>query len=397
MNQTCVIILGMHRSGTSALTGLLSEFGIDLGSNLYPAADDNEKGFFENIEVINLNNKILLSNNSSYDDFMFNYNIEKNFDTHVNIAIDIIKKEFSYSKCFAIKDPRLCITFPIWEKALTTLGIKIHILLPYRNPIEVAQSLRKRNNFSFQKSLLLWCKHFFLAELYSRKYKRLFLDFQNLIDSYEDYTKELISFLELGEINLKPSGFIEKELKHHNSNYNNLKDNIPDIIKKITQLMKNNELNFSESVIFDNIRSEFEELISFFYNEEIMHQLNSYNYEDITELDNLREDNILLSSITDIYSFNEEYYLNKYIDIKEAHINPSKHYYENGKNEGRYPNLYCEKYKINTENKISNDEKIYYLEKNNIENNAKISKLNQDILNIKIIEQKLISENSDIM
>ena len=48
MKQTCILVLGMHRSGTSALTGVLQYLDIDLGSNLAGAAQDNKKGFFEN-------------------------------------------------------------------------------------------------------------------------------------------------------------------------------------------------------------------------------------------------------------------------------------------------------------------------------------------------------------
>ena len=47
MNFDVVVVLGMHRSGTSALTKALELFGIDLGTDLLPPQDDNPKGFFE--------------------------------------------------------------------------------------------------------------------------------------------------------------------------------------------------------------------------------------------------------------------------------------------------------------------------------------------------------------
>ena len=46
--NTAVIVLGMHRSGTSALAGLLHELGLEMGSSLMSGrADENEKGFWE--------------------------------------------------------------------------------------------------------------------------------------------------------------------------------------------------------------------------------------------------------------------------------------------------------------------------------------------------------------
>ena len=55
MKQTCILILGMHRSGTSALTGVLSLLDVYLGSELMPASEDNKKGYFENKNLYRIN------------------------------------------------------------------------------------------------------------------------------------------------------------------------------------------------------------------------------------------------------------------------------------------------------------------------------------------------------
>ena len=56
-----------------------------------------------------------------------------------------LQSEFEYSNIFAIKDPRLAFLFPVYKQVLEDLDINIKIVLPYRNPIEVANSLRKRD------------------------------------------------------------------------------------------------------------------------------------------------------------------------------------------------------------------------------------------------------------
>ena len=58
MKQTCILILGMHRSGTSALSGTLSILDVYLGSKLIPALEQNAKGFFENTQLNTLNNNL---------------------------------------------------------------------------------------------------------------------------------------------------------------------------------------------------------------------------------------------------------------------------------------------------------------------------------------------------
>nr|MEC4580875.1 hypothetical protein [Candidatus Parabeggiatoa sp.] len=54
-----LIVLGMHRSGTSALTGVLSWLGVDLGLQLLPQHATNERGFWENFQVVEGNENVL--------------------------------------------------------------------------------------------------------------------------------------------------------------------------------------------------------------------------------------------------------------------------------------------------------------------------------------------------
>ena len=53
------MVLGMHRSGTSAITKGLEVLGVNLGDNLLPPKDDNPKGFFEDRDLVNLNERVL--------------------------------------------------------------------------------------------------------------------------------------------------------------------------------------------------------------------------------------------------------------------------------------------------------------------------------------------------
>jgi hypothetical protein len=58
--MTCkkiIVVLGMHRSGTSALTRGLSTLGVGLGDTLHPAGSDNPTGFWEDRDIIAFNNK----------------------------------------------------------------------------------------------------------------------------------------------------------------------------------------------------------------------------------------------------------------------------------------------------------------------------------------------------
>ena len=69
---SCValVVLGMHRSGTSALAGVLSKTGYDLPKNLLPASFDNPKGYFESKEIIALNDDLFAEMGAVWSDWM---------------------------------------------------------------------------------------------------------------------------------------------------------------------------------------------------------------------------------------------------------------------------------------------------------------------------------------
>ena len=57
MKKEIIIVLGMHRSGTSLIAGVLHEMGVNMGSNLMKADEYNPKGYFEDIEIYKFNSR----------------------------------------------------------------------------------------------------------------------------------------------------------------------------------------------------------------------------------------------------------------------------------------------------------------------------------------------------
>ncbi|NCO00672.1 MAG: hypothetical protein GW906_02400 [Epsilonproteobacteria bacterium] len=382
--KTCIIVLGMHRSGTSALTGVLEKLGLELGSELLPPTPENEKGYFENVKIMDLNDRILLDNNSLWSDTEYELTINENlFDSYVKQAKDILEEEFQYSKLFAIKDPRLCIIFPVWEEALKQLNIQIKIILPHRNPFEVAKSLKTRNGFSVEKSLLLWSKHFYHAEYFSRGYERLFVDFDTLVNDLDTQVKSIKAFVGLDKASLDDIGdFIESGLKHKNISYENIKDSIPAFVREIVLLMKEHTLNETSYKVFDRLREELLASINIFHSQDVLSDVVLYK-ELSLEKTRLEQENQLLKKISDVALLDAEYYLEKYVDIKNAGLDPLKHFVENGKGEGRNPNADCEYHSIDVRGVVSNSEMIYAQNK---ELQKREQELNQKVIVIQDLE-----------
>ena len=277
MKQTCIFVLGMHRSGTSALTGILSMLDIYLAKTT-KGDNSNEKGYFENTKIQELNDDVFLSINSSWDDDFFNIKKLDEFNNNIDRFKVIIEEDFKYSSIFAIKDPRICFLFPIWEKVLKDMDIDIKVILPYRNPIEVANSLNKRNDMPLEKSILLWAYHFLLAEKFSRGYDRVFINFDDLISNPSIAVESISEKLKLNlneiysENKNKINDFLEPSLKHHNISINNLSCNVPKVVQDILKL-KNYFNNTNLAIEFDFIRNEVFSYQSIFYNTSIVSSL----------------------------------------------------------------------------------------------------------------------------
>ena len=83
MNKKAIVVVGMHRSGTSAVSGVLDELGVFMGRNLFaPQKGVNEKGFFENAKVVDINERLFDALLGSWDDpFSYNFDLTTNIQS----------------------------------------------------------------------------------------------------------------------------------------------------------------------------------------------------------------------------------------------------------------------------------------------------------------------------
>ncbi len=143
-----VIILGMHRSGTSCLTGSLEEAGLNLGEvNLKTKC--NEKGTRENVSIMELNDAVLATVGASWDNPP-SEEITWRAD-HKAWRKELIKAA-ARDPIWGFKDPRTLFTLDGWLEALP--GARL--IATFRDPHAVAQSLNKRNGFPIERGLALW-------------------------------------------------------------------------------------------------------------------------------------------------------------------------------------------------------------------------------------------------
>ena len=251
--KECVVVLGMHRSGTSVLTGLTSILGCYTGFDLMEPTKDNPKGYFENNKIYVLNKRILQEHNASWDDYNFTLNdiSPEKYQAYVMAAKEALEEELKYIEKTVIKDPRLCVLFPIWEQALKDLGVQIKVIFSYRNPLEVAYSLKQRDAIPIEKGIMLWSHYFFQAEKHSRNYKRIVVkyndDFLNMA-MFLDRLGDFISITVTKEMCEEASNFYSPKLKHHHLQSDNISDDIPPYLLKIVKILKKQNLKNKEKI-----------------------------------------------------------------------------------------------------------------------------------------------------
>lgn len=146
-SHSTVIILGMHRSGTSALTGTLEKAGLQLGT-VIEKASDNLKGNRESRAIMLLHDDILHRNGGSWD----RPPSHLNWSPIHHAFRDTIIETHRHDSIWGFKDPRTVLMAGPWRAALpsaTLVGI-------FRHPFAVAQSLFNRSAMPYEKSLALW-------------------------------------------------------------------------------------------------------------------------------------------------------------------------------------------------------------------------------------------------
>ena len=188
-DATAIVVLGMHRSGTSALAGVLHQLGAGVPDDLMPGDQFNEKGYWESQSIADLDDEIFKSVGWTWDKIgkfpedWFASPAAVDFRVR---AIELLARHFGKFPLFVLKDPRFSILVPFWVSVLEEMGVRPVFVITSRNPAEVAGSLAHRDRFPIEKTELLWLMHTLAAEKSTRGKPRVFIDYAQLLDNWKD-------------------------------------------------------------------------------------------------------------------------------------------------------------------------------------------------------------------
>ncbi|MGH3726116.1 MAG: sulfotransferase family protein [Mycobacterium sp.] len=190
-----LFVLGMARSGTSAITRALSLCGGTLPSALAGANQANPRGYWEPRKAIILNERILHRNGSSRFDTTLRLQEEGAFDAEEKAAcVDEIRAFLTTlpaAPLMIIKDPRINLLSGMWFEAARLAGFDVATAIAVRHPTEVIASVSAQTAASSEFSSALWLKFNLLAEAETRDVPRVFVGYANLLEDWRREVKRI--------------------------------------------------------------------------------------------------------------------------------------------------------------------------------------------------------------
>ncbi len=223
--RTLIFVVGMGRSGTSALTRLVAMSGAALPDTVSGPGVGNPTGHWEPSLALRINELYLSFAGSSFWDTSLRLQSAPRTPTSdrakfVEKIKWFLKHELRRGDLFVLKDPRISVLLDCWLTAASQAGFSCKVIHVFRHPEEVAASLRTRDQFDRDASYLLWIKYNLLGERYARNRERVFLSYEKVLGDWKAALQTANHRLDL---NLElPSAhsvraFLSPQRRHHTS------------------------------------------------------------------------------------------------------------------------------------------------------------------------------------
>jgi len=227
--RQCILVLGMHRSGTSAVTRVLSLLGAALPKNLMGAGPGNETGHWEPARLAMYNDSLLAELGSSWDDWrpldLATLAPRRRAEVKAEIRAHL-DADYGDQPLIVVKEPRTCRFAQLFLEVLDEGGWDTRVVLAFRNPIEVAASLEKRTDLWSPEHTrtiahLMWLRHVLDAERASRQRLRAVISYDGLLHDWQSVVGRLVTRLNVAtpysadDIAPQVNRFLAKEQRHH--------------------------------------------------------------------------------------------------------------------------------------------------------------------------------------
>ncbi len=234
-NRKAILVIGMHRSGTSALTRGLDVLGVNLGNRLRSPRIENQKGFWEDLDFNAINTDVLQSVGIEWhtpDRIDPTALRSSKLQPLMDRATAFLEQKFATTGLIGLKDPRASRVLPFWDEVFERSGVTVGYVIACRNPMSVAKSLSTRDGFPAIEGHVLWLEYMLCSLVYSAQRPRIVVDYDNML---EQPGKELTRIATALDLHFDRNG---SQFKEYNTKF--LSDSLRSTTFKIEDLNKCN-------------------------------------------------------------------------------------------------------------------------------------------------------------
>ncbi|QRY82083.1 hypothetical protein JVX91_13590 [Pseudomonas sp. PDNC002] len=203
---------------------------MEFGDQLIKPRVDNPKGFWEDQDVININDAL--------------YNVLGGFSSSLGFderelvlapqygeieaqIVELISCRLRSHPVYGVKDPRMARLMAVWGPLLESAADHVSYLVPLRNPLSVAASLNARDGFSMRKGMLLWYEHMYRALSYAKDREVVVVDYDVFLDDPAAVLSRVAEKIHLTFDVDRIDSFVERvfdrELRHSSFDSNDLR------------------------------------------------------------------------------------------------------------------------------------------------------------------------------
>ena len=222
--RQALLVLGMHRSGTSALTRVLALCGAALPRHKMAPGDGNPLGHWEPRLIVDAHDRFLAEAGTGWDgiaDYPPAMFASETAAACRRTLADLARREYSDAPLFILKDPRVSRLMKLWRPVLAELGAEPRIVIMVRNPLEIAGSMKRRDGWGEHRTLMVWLRYMLAAERDTRDLPRCFVGYGQLMNGWravvDTVSQQLgIAFPERSHtVEQEIDGFVRPDLRHH--------------------------------------------------------------------------------------------------------------------------------------------------------------------------------------
>lgn len=221
-SSRAIVVIGMHRSGTSAVARGLQALGVYLGNDFLDAQPENPTGYWEDRRIVELNERVLKALSLNWDSVR---PIERSEFGGWRMwrlrreATSDLRRRFASHTLWGFKDPRTIRLLPFWDRVLKDAGAEDRYLVVIRNPTSIAASLHARQRMDLETAQRLWLVHMvpFLSSLQGKPL--VVVDYDLLMRNPRAQLERIAQRLNLptgdsAQIDRFAADFLDENLRH---------------------------------------------------------------------------------------------------------------------------------------------------------------------------------------